>query len=177
MKYEAHKMKKLFILCASFALLIASDARAQFNRNSDTPIEKNLLVESYEFSSTAGLPYDAAIARSPANTLALSFPKASSAPIPPGSKNPFIAAALSFVIPGAGEYYVGDQIWRGMIFTGIEAGLWIEWFRWNNLGDNSTAAYHSFTDAHWSAAKYADTLNATLVGDSLSAITITNSKD
>jgi hypothetical protein len=167
------------ILCASFLMLIASGARAQFKGNFDGPVSENPLVESYDFSSDTGFFSDERSASSSlaAVTLSHSFSRAYSPPALPGSKSPFLAAALSLVIPGAGEYYVGDQIWRGIIFTGIEAGLWIEWVHWNNLGDNSTASYHSFSEAHWSALKYADTLNTALVNDSLSALAIANPKD
>src|ERR1700733_3566439 len=124
MKYEMIKLFILYVLCS---LLIAPGAMAQSNGNSNQPLCQNSLIESYELSSGA----DLASSSSQLDALTNSFVKTPAAPLPPGSKSPIIAAALSFVIPGAGEYYVGDYIWRGMIFTGIEAGLWIEWIHWN----------------------------------------------
>ncbi len=74
-------------------------------------------------------------------------------------KSPYLAAALSLVLPGLGEYYVGDQIWRGMIFTAIDAGLWFGHFTYLARGDDSATAFRAFADENWDPARYADTLN------------------
>lgn len=74
-------------------------------------------------------------------------------------KNPYVAAALSLVLPGLGEYYVGDQMWRGMIFTAIDAGLWLGHFTYLARGEDSITAFRAFADANWDPARYADTLN------------------
>lgn len=74
-------------------------------------------------------------------------------------KSPYLAAALSLVIPGLGEYYVGDEIWRGAIFTAADAGLWFGHFTYLARGDDSTAAFEAFANEHWLPARYADTLN------------------
>src|SRR5437588_11922978 len=76
-------------------------------------------------------------ARQPAQTQVATldlFPRTASNEEPiPGHKSPFLAAALSAVIPGLGEYYVGDKNWwRGLIFTGLEAGMWLEYSHWLN---------------------------------------------
>ncbi len=85
----------------------------------------------------------------------------------PGHKSPYLAAALSLVIPGLGEYYVGDHIWRGMIFTGLEAGLWLEMTHWNHRGDDSTTAFRAFSDAHFSPCRYSAYLDSILRSDSI----------
>ena len=77
----------------------------------------------------------------------------------PDKKSPFLAAALSLLLPGLGEYYVGDQIWRGAIFTVIEAGLWYGNLTYEARGDDSTAAFKEFAHKNWQAEKYAEHLN------------------
>jgi TM2 domain-containing membrane protein YozV len=40
------------------------------------------------------------------------------------SKNPGLAAVLSFVIPGVGQFYNGT-FWRGLFWLIVTPGLWI----------------------------------------------------
>ena len=77
-------------------------------------------------------------------------------------KNGFLAALLSAAIPGLGEYYVGDQIWRGAIFTALEGGLIYGMLRWDSRGDDSTVIFQQFADAHWSPARYGSYLDSIL---------------
>src|SRR5688500_10692836 len=77
-------------------------------------------------------------------------------------KSPYLAAALSLIIPGLGEYYVGDQIWRGAIFTLIEAGLWYGNITYTNRGDDSTTAFQDFAHQNWRPELYAEHLNEML---------------
>ena len=79
-----------------------------------------------------------------------------------GKKSPVLAGFLSLAVPGLGEYYVGDQVWRGAIFTGIEIGAWIERAHWTARGDDSTAAFRAFGDNHWSTSNYAKYLDQLL---------------
>ncbi len=85
-------------------------------------------------------------------------------PVVTSHKSPFLAAALSIVLPGLGEYYVGDQIWRGLIFTAIDAGLWYGNIIYNKRGDDSLAAFHAWADSLWLPSKYSDSLNSLLAG-------------
>jgi hypothetical protein len=77
-------------------------------------------------------------------------------------KSAFLAAMLSLALPGLGEYYVGDQIWRGLIFTAIDAGLWYEHYHFIARGNDSVIAFHAFADSLWLPQKYADSLNTKL---------------
>jgi hypothetical protein len=69
-------------------------------------------------------------------------------------KNALLAAGLSLILPGLGEYYVGDQVWRGAIFTGIEIGLWYGRFHFNARGDDSTSVFHAWGDSVWHSTRY-----------------------
>ncbi len=44
--------------------------------------------------------------------------------IVPPPKNPGLAAVLSLVIPGVGQFYNGE-FWRGLFWLIITPGLWI----------------------------------------------------
>ncbi len=142
-----------------------SPALAQFlsshRERQEIPV-RNSLLTSYALTNAIQRPVD---------TIPMLVASASSADAS-GGKSVFLAAALSLVIPGLGEYYVGDHIWRGMIFTGLEAGLWVGMIRWQQRYNDSMVAFRSFSDAHWSTPRYADSLNA-----SLRAVQISDSCD
>jgi len=117
----------------------------------------NSLVASYALFDRASAP-----ATNPFDRLAVT-----DAP-PPGDKSPFLAAVLSLAIPGAGEYYVGDKNWwRGLIFTGLEVGLWLEYAHYTTRGDDSTIAFYAFSDAHFSVPRYAKYMDTLLATDSI----------
>ncbi|MEI8134500.1 MAG: hypothetical protein WCH46_05395 [bacterium] len=80
-------------------------------------------------------------------------------PNTPTHKSGFLAGALSAVLPGLGEYYVGDQIWRGIIFTAIDAGLWFERYHYISKGDDAYSSFQKYSDTYWSSKLYSDTLN------------------
>ena len=80
----------------------------------------------------------------------------------PGEKSGLIAAGLSLIIPGLGEYYVGDQVWRGAIFTVIEGGLWYGRYHWTNRGDDSLVAFHAWADSLWLPTRYSNYLDSLL---------------
>lgn len=69
-------------------------------------------------------------------------------------KNPVLAAALSAVIPGAGEFYAKSYI-KSAIFLGVEAGLWITYAIFQNKGDEQTNFYRKYADDNWNVRKYA----------------------
>lgn len=77
-------------------------------------------------------------------------------------KNGFLAGILSCILPGLGEYYVGDQIWRGIILTVVDAGLWYGHFHYITSGNNAYTAFQNYSDTYWSPQRYADTLNSLL---------------
>lgn len=80
----------------------------------------------------------------------------------PTKKSGLLAAGLSLILPGLGEYYVGDDIWRGLIFTAVEGGLWYGRLHYLSRGDDSLTAFHAWADSLWSPKKYSDSLNSLL---------------
>ena len=69
-------------------------------------------------------------------------------------KSPILAAALSAVVPGAGQFYAKSFI-KSAIFLGIEAGLWITYAIFQNQGDDQTDFYRNYADDNWDIRKYA----------------------
>jgi hypothetical protein len=150
-----------FLLLPSYFLLSYS-VEAQFRVPVGEPDSRpalNPLVASYALTNNFAAPRD---------TVPMRF-ASDQATTAPGHKSVFLAAVLSAILPGLGEYYVGDDIWRGMIFTGIEAGLWVGYFRWNQRGADSTSAFYNFSNMHFGTTKYADSLNALLAANHVSA--------
>jgi hypothetical protein len=78
---------------------------------------------------------------------------------PVGKKSPFIAGALSMVIPGAGEIYT-EQYIMAAAFLVIEGLLWYGNKNYTNKGDVATGQFQNFADSYWSPVKYAEWLNA-----------------
>ena len=159
MKYEFFSIWRVsvlaFFILHTSSFILAPSASAQFLVPASEPVPHpvlNPLVASYALTSIYTAPRDTVPMRLALDNSATT----------PGHKSVFLAAALSAVLPGLGEYYVGDHIWRGMIFTGVEAGLWVGMIRWNQRGNDSTTAFHSFSDAHFSTTRYSNNLDSTI---------------
>ena len=74
-------------------------------------------------------------------------------------KSPFLAGALSIVLPGAGEVYT-QSYWLAALFAGFEATAIVLNLRYNKKGDDQTQRFQDYADTHWSLVKYAEWLNA-----------------
>ena len=84
----------------------------------------------------------------------------------PTRKSPFLAAAMSAVIPGAGEFYNGDYI-KTAIFVAIEATAITVGLIYNKKGDDQTNIFETYAKENWSVKKYAQWTvdNAQLISD------------
>ena len=78
----------------------------------------------------------------------------------PSYKSPWIAAGLSLVLPGAGEFYA-DSYLKAAIFFVIEAAAWTVAYTQDRNGDKQTDAFQKFGDQNWSVVKYANYAEAT----------------
>ena len=76
-------------------------------------------------------------------------------------KSPFLAAGLSAILPGAGEFY-SKSYWKSAIFFAAEATLWTLNTIYNGKGDTQTDFYRQYADDHWSPVRYAEWINANL---------------
>jgi hypothetical protein len=70
-------------------------------------------------------------------------------------KSPYLAAALSFVIPGAGELYDESYI-KTAVFAAIEATAITVGLMYNKKGNNQTNFFQNYADQNWSAYRYAN---------------------
>lgn len=71
----------------------------------------------------------------------------------PDKKSPLLAGVMSAVLPGSGEFYVGEYL-KAAIFFAVEAALITVAVVNNNEGDRLTAEFEAFADEHWSAVDY-----------------------
>ena len=145
-------------------LCIAGTAAAQFPTSPAASIPSSFvrevsssLVQEYLFVSGLGkheqtIDLSSGWAKKPADDF-------------PGKKSPYLAAGLSLILPGLGEYYVGDHIWRGMIFTGLEIGLWLERNNYLNRENDSMVSFYAYTDAHWHRPKYGKFMDSVIATD------------
>lgn len=74
-------------------------------------------------------------------------------------KSPFLAGAMSLLLPGSGEFYTENYLKAG-IFLAVEALAIYFKVDYDNRGDEQTEFYEDYAHAHWSVEKYAKwTLN------------------
>ncbi len=76
-------------------------------------------------------------------------------------KSPGKAFAMSLLIPGMGQLYVGDSKLKSLAFFGTEVTSWILFFKWGKDADDLTAAYEKFNNDHWIESRYIDMLQWT----------------
>lgn len=152
---QSLKLSTFFVLSFVIYSLLVSDVAAQFRNNTSSAkptASSNTLVNESDFF------------RQPIEDVSAHIPGLDEAAkvIQPSHKSGFLAGGLSLILPGLGEYYVGDQIWRGLIFTAIDAGLWFGRYHYLGRGDDSNTAFQNFSNTYWSPKKYADSLNSLL---------------
>lgn len=70
-------------------------------------------------------------------------------------KSPFLAGVLSFVLPGAGEFYAESYLKAG-IFLAIEAAVITTAVIYDKKGDKQTESFERFANENWSVVKYAN---------------------
>lgn len=69
------------------------------------------------------------------------------------TKSPWVAGALSFAVPGAGEYYSESYV-KSAIFLTAEIAGWVVAYVYDNKGNRQTTDFQNYADAHWSVIKY-----------------------
>jgi len=68
-------------------------------------------------------------------------------------KSPLVAAGLSLLVPGAGEFYGRDYI-RSGIFFGIEALTLSMWYYYESEGDDKRDEYREYADLNFDERLY-----------------------
>lgn len=69
-------------------------------------------------------------------------------------KKPLVAAALSLLLPGAGEFYSESYI-KSAVFLAAEAAAITVGLVYDKKGNDQTTFFQNYADQHWSAARYA----------------------
>lgn len=69
-------------------------------------------------------------------------------------KSPIIAAALSAVIPGSGQFYTKNYL-KSILFIAAEVTAISVGLMYDKKGDNQTSFFQDYADQHWSPLRYA----------------------
>jgi hypothetical protein len=64
-------------------------------------------------------------------------------------KSPKRAFVYSLLIPGWGQKYTESSTLKTIIFLGVEAGMWMGYFKNRNEGNKKTDEYEAFATEHW----------------------------
>jgi hypothetical protein len=85
-------------------------------------------------------------------------------------KSPWLAAGMSLLIPGSGEFYA-QSYWKAAVFFAIEIAAWALAYTYDKKGDEQTDYFQDFANGHWYVDRYAQwTLdNATTINPNMSA--------
>jgi hypothetical protein len=70
------------------------------------------------------------------------------------TKSPLLAGVLSFMVPGAGEFY-SESYLKSILFVALEVAAITTSVIYNKKGDNQTTSFQNFANAHWDVAQYA----------------------
>ncbi|MEG8945861.1 hypothetical protein [Rosettibacter firmus] len=69
-------------------------------------------------------------------------------------KSPLVGAALSFALPGAGQFYSKSYV-KSVIYFAIEATAITVGLIYDKKGDDQTNYFQNFANQHWSVNRYA----------------------
>src|SRR5512143_3918645 len=113
-------MRRLpFVLALSFTLL---QAGAQIRQNpaarEESPLTGNARIDLFRPSAEArgGLFQDQGMQQAPPR------------------KSPWLAAGMSLVVPGAGEFYA-ERYLKSAVFLAVEVGVWALAYHFDRKGD------------------------------------------
>jgi hypothetical protein len=69
-------------------------------------------------------------------------------------KSPWLAAGLSAVVPGAGEFYA-ENYWKAALFLAIDVAAWTIAYTSDKKGDDQTVFFQGIANEKWNVVKYA----------------------
>ncbi len=75
--------------------------------------------------------------------------------VPGGRKHVALGVLFSVLVPGTGEMYTGSWL-KGIIFTGVEIGLWIGYGHYSGRGKEWEDIFHKYADTHWNEEEWRD---------------------
>lgn len=71
----------------------------------------------------------------------------------PARKSPFLAAGLSLLVPGAGEFYTGHY-WEAAAFLAADVAAWALAYSYDKRGDRQTDYFQDYANKNWSVVRY-----------------------
>jgi hypothetical protein len=71
----------------------------------------------------------------------------------PGAKSPWLAAGLSAVLPGSGEFYA-ESYFKSAAFFAVEVAVWVVAYTYDKKADRQTDFFQDYANAHWSVVAY-----------------------
>ncbi len=75
-------------------------------------------------------------------------------PLVPAKKSPWLAAGMSLLVPGAGEFYA-ESYWKSAAFFAVGVAAWTVAYTQNKKGDDQTASFEAYAQEHWDVTQYA----------------------
>ncbi len=72
----------------------------------------------------------------------------------PSRKSPWLAAGMSVLVPGSGEFYA-QSYWKAAAFFAIEVAAWALAYTYDKKGDHQTDFFQNFANQHWFVNRYA----------------------
>ena len=72
----------------------------------------------------------------------------------PQRRSPWLAAGMSLVVPGSGEFYA-ESFWKSAGFFALDVAVWVLAYSYDKRGDRQTDSFQDFANQHWSVVKYA----------------------
>jgi hypothetical protein len=71
------------------------------------------------------------------------------------TKSPWLAAGMSLLVPGSGEFYA-ESYWKAAAFFAVEVAAWTVAYVNNKKGDEQTESYQQYADQNWNVRQYAE---------------------
>ncbi len=72
----------------------------------------------------------------------------------PSHKSPWLAAGMSLVIPGSGEFYA-ESYWKAVLFFALDVTALALAYTYDKKGDQQTDSYQGYANENWSVVQYA----------------------
>ena len=69
-------------------------------------------------------------------------------------KSSWLAAGMSLVVPGSGEFYATNY-WRSALFFALEVTVWTVAYTYDKKGDRQTDFFENYADKNWNVIQYA----------------------
>ena len=88
------------------------------------------------------------------NSISSSYIKTNILNVTPKKKSPWLAAGMSALLPGAGEFY-GKSYLKAAIFFGVEVLTWGSFAYFRVKGDNQTDSFEKYANQNWDVRRYA----------------------